>query len=81
MKVFKLLKNGIKRKVFEKLYLLLKIYRYFDKKGYNFVFIYNNYFKFLIEFWLKKCILYLRYYGICGYICINYIYLESEEFC
>lgn len=36
------------------LYLLSKTYRYFDKKGYNFVPIYNNHPKLLIEFWLKN---------------------------
>lgn len=63
------------------LYLLSKTYRYFDKKGYNFVPIYNNHPKLLIEFWLKKCILYTRHYGICGYTCINHTYPESEELC
>lgn len=63
------------------LYLLSKTYRYFDKKGYNFVPIYNNHPKLLIKFWLKKCKQYTRHYDICGYTCINHTYPESEELC
>lgn len=72
-------KNGIKRKVPEKLMLTCICYQKhtgtLTKRDTT------NHPKLLIEFWLKKCILYTRHYGICGYTCINHTYPESEELC